>query len=151
RGRAEENLVDATRFMQVELDARAVLEHLEADGVLAADELLLGIDADVEMVEEQVVVGAIRPVLAAQDVGVRGGLRRARPAKKNTQCQGAVGPVAHDATLSCNVVPFSLVGQPILAAAGFPAGAKPPERRVRGRLPAPPPPATGNSGRRTCP
>ena len=101
RGRAEENLVDVERFVQVELDARAVLEHPEADGVLAADELLFGIDADVEMVEEQVVVGAIRPVLAAQDVGMRGGLRRgARPAKENADRPLAEGPVAHDATLS---------------------------------------------------
>ena len=47
---------------QVELDARVVLQHPEADRVLAADELLLRIDADVEVVGEQVVVGAVRAV-----------------------------------------------------------------------------------------
>ncbi len=65
--------------MQIELDARAVLEHLEADGVLAADEFLFGIDANVEMVEEQIVVGAVGTVRAAQDVrlgGLVGGTRR---------------------------------------------------------------------------
>ena len=35
---------------------------------LPADRLLLRIDANVEVVEEQVVVGAIAAVLAAQDV-----------------------------------------------------------------------------------
>ncbi len=76
RGGAEEDLVDVERFVEVELDARAVLEHLEADGVFAAEELLFRVDADVEMIEEQIVVGAIRAVFAAEDVGVRGGRRR---------------------------------------------------------------------------
>src|ERR1039457_3196799 len=96
RGGAEQNLVDVERFMQVELDARVVLKHLEAEGVLAADELLFRVDADVEMVEEQIVVGAMRPVLAAEDVGVRGSLRRgARRAQKNTEYALAQGPVEH--------------------------------------------------------
>ncbi len=38
--------------MQVELDARAVLQSLEADGVLSVEELFLGIDADIEAVAE---------------------------------------------------------------------------------------------------
>ena len=66
--------------MQVELDARVVLEHLEADGVLAAEEFLLRVDANIEVVEEQIVIGAIGSVLAAQDIGVGGdadGWRRA--------------------------------------------------------------------------
>ena len=46
-------------------------EHPEADRVLAGDRLLVRIDADVEVVEEQIVVGAVAPVLAAQDVGAR--------------------------------------------------------------------------------
>jgi len=55
----------------------------EADGVLAADELLFRLDADVEIIEEQIVVGAIPAVPAAQDVGMRGDLRRgARPAQE---------------------------------------------------------------------
>ena len=47
------------------------LQHLEADRVLAADRLLLRIDADVEVVVEQVVVRAVAAVFAAQDVRAR--------------------------------------------------------------------------------
>ena len=65
---AQENFVDLERLGQVELDARAVLEHLEPDGVFAADELLFRIYADVEMVEEQIIVGAIGPISAAQNI-----------------------------------------------------------------------------------
>ena len=71
--------------MQVELDARAVLKHPEADGVLAAEELLVGIDADIEVVVEQIVVGAIRPLAAAQNVVAsrnRFTLRRGRLASR---------------------------------------------------------------------
>ena len=71
RRRAEQDLVDVQVGVQIELDARVVLQHLEANRVLAAEELLLRIDADVEVVGEQVVVGAIAPVLAAQDVRAR--------------------------------------------------------------------------------
>ena len=69
---AQENLVDVQRVAQVELDARAVLEHPEADRVLAAETLLVGIDANVQVVIEQVVVGAVRSVRAAQHVIARG-------------------------------------------------------------------------------
>lgn len=41
----------------------------------AAEELLFGINADVEVVGKQVVVGASRAVFAAQDVGAGRGLR----------------------------------------------------------------------------
>ncbi len=57
--------------IELELDARAVLQHLEADGVCSADELLVGIDAEIEMVEEQIVVGAIGAVRAAEKVTAR--------------------------------------------------------------------------------
>jgi len=77
RGLVEEDLLDVERGDQVELDAGVVAEHLEADGVLATNELLLRIDADVEVVEEKIVVGAIAAVLAAQDVGPRRGFRLA--------------------------------------------------------------------------
>ena len=63
--RAKEDLVDVERLLEVELDARVVLEHLEADSVLPADEFLVGVDADIEMVEEQIVVGAIWAVRSA--------------------------------------------------------------------------------------
>ena|ERR1700691_3602360 len=65
---AEEDLVDVKRVDQVELDPRVILEHFEPDRVLPADELFLRIDANVEVVEQQVVVGAIWPVSTAQDV-----------------------------------------------------------------------------------
>jgi hypothetical protein len=51
--------------IEVDLDARTVLEHAEANGILAAQELLVGIDPHIEMVVEQLVVGAIRPPTAA--------------------------------------------------------------------------------------
>ncbi len=57
---AEQDLVDLQVGVEVELDAGVVLEHLEADRVLAADALLVRIDADVEVVGQQVVVGAIQ-------------------------------------------------------------------------------------------
>ena len=47
----------------------------KADGVLAADGLLSGIDAHVEVVVEQIVVGAERTISAAQHVGAVGHLR----------------------------------------------------------------------------
>src|SRR5690242_1326071 len=62
--------------MQVELDSGIVVEHLEPDGVGTAQEFLVGLHLDVEMVIEQVIVGAIAAIFAAEDVGpIRGGLR----------------------------------------------------------------------------
>lgn len=58
--------------MEVELNSRIVSEHPEADGVLAADGFLFRIDADVEMIEEEIIVSAIAAILAPQDVGARG-------------------------------------------------------------------------------
>ena len=68
---AQENLIDLQRVSQIKLDSHIVFEHLEANGVLAADEFLFRINADIKMVEEQVIVGAIRPISAAQDVKPR--------------------------------------------------------------------------------
>src|SRR5262245_65457803 len=68
--------------MQVELDAVVVLEHLEANGVLAAEGLLFRIDAHVEVVVEQIVVGAMPAILAAQEVRLRRGGRRLRMAHR---------------------------------------------------------------------
>ena len=65
RSFSEENLVDVQRGDEIELYPRVVLQHLEANGVLSADELLLRLDADVEMVIEEVVVGAIAPIFPA--------------------------------------------------------------------------------------
>ena len=68
---AEEDLVHGEVVVQVELDARVVLQHLEPDGVLAAEELLVRIDADVEVIGQQVIVRSVATVLAAQDVRAR--------------------------------------------------------------------------------
>ncbi len=78
RLRAHHDLLDGVVRKQLQLDARVVLEHLEADGVLAGDPLLLGIDPDVEVVVQQVVVGAVAAVLAAQDVRARRRAQRGR-------------------------------------------------------------------------
>ena len=78
-GVAEQNLIDVEGGVQIELDARGVLQHPEADGDLAAEEFLFRVDANVQVVEEQIVVGAIRSVGAAQDIGAgRRGLGRER-------------------------------------------------------------------------
>src|ERR1041385_8988590 len=68
---AEENLVDHQRVRQIKLYPRIVLEHFEADGVLPSDGLFLRINPDIEVVKKQIVVGAIRPVGATQDVCMR--------------------------------------------------------------------------------
>ena len=75
----QQNLVDVQRGYQVELNARAALEHFEADRVLAAQGLLVRIDPHVEVVVQQVVIGAIRTVAAAQMIGLgERGRRRLR-------------------------------------------------------------------------
>ena len=76
--------IDREIRIQLELDAGIVLEHPEADGVPAADPLLLGIDADVEVVVQQIVVGAIAAVFAAQE------LRAARAPATSTAVPGAI-------------------------------------------------------------
>ena len=71
RGRAKQNLVDPETGRQVELNPRVVFEHPEADGVLPANELPHRIEADVEMIEEQIVVRTVAAVLPTQDVRTR--------------------------------------------------------------------------------
>jgi hypothetical protein len=68
--RAEEDFVDMQRGVQVKLDAPTVLEHPEAHGVLALNEFFVRIDANVEVVKEQVVVGAIGTVRPAQNIAM---------------------------------------------------------------------------------
>ena len=58
------------------MNPRVVLEHLEANRVLAGDEFLQRVDANVEVIKKQIVVGPITPVLSAQNVCVGGWLRR---------------------------------------------------------------------------
>ncbi len=82
RGSPEQNLVDIERRVQVELNTRVVLEHLEADRVLPADDFLIRVDADVEVVVEQVVVGAIGAVGAAEDICLRGYVRALRALRR---------------------------------------------------------------------
>ena len=58
-GCSVEDLVDVQRITEIDLDALAVLKHLETDSVFSADALVVRIDADVEVIVEQVVVGAV--------------------------------------------------------------------------------------------
>jgi len=76
--RAEQDLIDVQRRVQVELNARVVLQHLEADDDFSAQILLLRIDANIQVVKEQIVVRSILPVLAAQDIEARRLARRSR-------------------------------------------------------------------------
>jgi hypothetical protein len=66
-----DDFINLQIVVEVELNPRVVFEHAEADRVLAADKLLLRIDANIKMVKKQIVVGPVPPVLPAQDVGVR--------------------------------------------------------------------------------
>src|SRR5258708_5089962 len=56
--------------VEIQLNACVVLEHLEPDRVPATDKLLLRIDANIEIIEEQIIVGTIAAILTAEDVGV---------------------------------------------------------------------------------
>jgi hypothetical protein len=55
--------------MQIELDALAVLQHPEADGVFSLKKFFLRINAYVEVVKQQIVIGTIGSVRPAQTVG----------------------------------------------------------------------------------
>jgi hypothetical protein len=68
RGFPEKNLVDVHRGDEIELNPRVVLKHLEADGVLPADEFLVRIDPNVEMVVEQIVVRAVSAVFPTENI-----------------------------------------------------------------------------------
>ncbi len=70
-GGAEQDLLDRQVVVEIDLNPRIVLQHPEADGILAAQELLVRIDPHVEVVGQQIVVGAIAAVLTAQDIGAR--------------------------------------------------------------------------------
>ncbi len=67
-GWAKGDFVDLEGRIELELDAGAVFEHFEADGVGSGDELLLRVDAEVEVVIEEVVVGAVGAVGAAEEI-----------------------------------------------------------------------------------
>jgi hypothetical protein len=67
----QKDLVDMQCAVQIELDPSAVLEHPEADCVLALQELFVRVDPHIEVIKQQVVVGAIGSIRAAQNVSVR--------------------------------------------------------------------------------
>jgi hypothetical protein len=69
RGRAHHNPIDVEVGVELELDPRVVLQHLETDGVFAGDRPLPRIDPHVEVVIHEIVVRAIAAVVAAQNVG----------------------------------------------------------------------------------
>ena len=64
------NLVDIKIVIQIELNPRVIAQHAETNCVLSANKLLDGIDANVEVIEQQIVIGTIAAVLSAQDVGM---------------------------------------------------------------------------------
>src|SRR5687767_5447978 len=57
--------------MEIQLNSGVVLQHAEAYRGLAAQELLLRVDAHVEMIEKKIIIGAIWTILAAQYVSAR--------------------------------------------------------------------------------
>src|SRR5262245_21844920 len=82
--RAQQDPVDIQVVKQIELDPSVVLEHPESDRVLTADELLFGINPDVEIIRKQIIVSSMLAIFAAKNVGARGrgwrsGLGRLRP------------------------------------------------------------------------
>ena len=102
RGGAEQDLVDGKIRVQLQLDAVVVLEHLEADGVLATDCLLVGVDPNVELVVEQVVVGTVAAVLTPQNIDSRRRSQRRgwlSPGRLRGRCLGECLATEHgDAT-----------------------------------------------------
>src|SRR5215813_11851554 len=64
----EQNFVDVQSLGKIELNASVLLQHLDANRILTADKFLFRVDPDVEVVGEQIVVSAIRPIGAAQKV-----------------------------------------------------------------------------------
>jgi hypothetical protein len=72
----EKYFVDLQSGMQIELDAFAILKHPEANGVFALKIFFVRVDTDIEVVEEQIIVGAIGPVSAAQYISSRGSVCR---------------------------------------------------------------------------
>mgnify|MGYP001286971208 CR=1 FL=1 len=62
----QEDLVDGEVTVQIELDPLVLTQHAEADRVPAAKRPGLRVYADIEMVVQQVVVGAIAAVLPSQ-------------------------------------------------------------------------------------
>src|SRR5262245_16193721 len=75
-GRAEQDFVYIEIGEQVELDSRIIPQHLETDRIFSADELLLRINANIQLVGEQVVVGPPVTIRASQDVSPRRRRRR---------------------------------------------------------------------------
>ena len=69
RRAGKQNAIDGQGLMQIDLDAVVVGQHAEADRVLAAEEFLVGVEADVEVVVQQVVVGAVAAVFATEELG----------------------------------------------------------------------------------
>ena len=69
RRRVHLDLLDREVRVEIDLNPGVVLQHPETDAVLAADQLLRRVDADVEVVVAEIVVGAIAAVLATKDVG----------------------------------------------------------------------------------
>ena len=63
---------------QIQLNSLSVLQHLEADQILSTEILLLRIDAHVEVVIKQVVVGAIRAIGSAKNIAFGHRLRSLR-------------------------------------------------------------------------
>jgi hypothetical protein len=72
----EKNFVDVERRMQIELDALAILKHSEANRVLALKILFVRVDTDIQVVGQQVIIGAIGSVGTAQDFGSGGSVGR---------------------------------------------------------------------------
>ena len=87
----EEDPVNLEVGEQIDLHPRVVVEHPEADRVPAADELPIGIDANVEVVGQEVVVGAVAAVLASQNVGAGRCRRRLRGLRRREQRDAAGG------------------------------------------------------------
>src|SRR6185437_11213064 len=66
---AKKDLVNLERVVEVKLNARPILQHLEANRILAADRLCVRINTNIQVVIQQIVIGSIRPISAAQYIG----------------------------------------------------------------------------------
>ena len=68
RGSAQKNLVHIETRVQVDLNARVGFQHVETKRVFPADELPFRINANIEMVVEQIVVCPVRSVGSQKNV-----------------------------------------------------------------------------------
>src|ERR1700729_1588846 len=68
---AQRNLVDPRWLFEFGSNARPILQHLEANRIRSIYVFLVRIDAEIEVIKEQIIIGAIGSVRTNQEIGRR--------------------------------------------------------------------------------